>query len=323
MSQELVLKQILLTKLNNVLNPNYVNKIILLTFTLGMTLICKSLLIELLLSFELITAAFVLKVQLSDGASSTVFYVGILFVFASLWLFYKAHIEQGNKSRKEFCSLKKATPTLIKLMEENERVFKECGPNSSQHHQEDLRMGFSVWDNAKAEIILPNNENIYQIISTIKKYSPEEKRIIDKMKSHIEHFKVHVKKGDIDYSNHQFPQEFSDLIYSYKKVSKAHQRKKEELSGWLKSELAGMDLESVYLFGSFLYNENYHDVDVLIKTNSSTFAGIKEVANQLKGVSSKYKTDKGENLHLSVFSEREKQGFLTFKSKIKNLEQVI
>jgi hypothetical protein len=323
MSQELYLKQILLTKLNNVLNPNYVNKITLLTFTLGATLIGKNFLIEILLSLELITANFAFKVQLSDGASSTVFYVGVLFVFSALWLFYKAHIEQSNKSLKQFRSLKKSTPTLIKLMEENERVFKECGPNSSQHHQEDLRRDFSVWDNAKSEIILPNNEKIYQIISTIKKYAPEEKRIIDKMKSHIEYFKANVEKGDIDYSNHQFPQDFSDLIYSYKKVSKAHQRKKEELSGWLKSELSGMDLESVHLFGSFLYNENYHDVDVLIKTNSSTFADIKEVANQLKGFSSKCKTEKGENMHLSVFSEIEKQGFLTFKRKIKNLEQVI
>ena len=82
-------------------------------------------------------------------------------------------------------------------------------------------------------------------------------------------------------------------------------------------------MESVYLFGSFLYNENYHDVDVLIKTNSSTFVGIKEVANQLKGIVDKCKTEKGESLHLSVFSDIEKESYLSFKSKIKNLEQVI
>lgn len=323
MSQDLVLKQILLTKLNNILNPNYVNKIILLTFTLGATLIGKNLLIELLLSLELITLDFMLKVKLSDGASTTVFYLGVLFVLVSLWLFYKAHLEQRDKSRKQFGSLKKATPTLVKLMEENERVFKECGPNSSQHNQEELRMEFSVWDNAKLEIILPNNEKIYQIISTIKRFTPVEKRVIDKMKSHIEHFKVHVEKGDIDYSNHQFPPEFADLIYSYKKISKAHLRRKEKLSGWLQSELSGLDFESVYLFGSFLYNENYHDVDVLIKTNSTTFVGIKEVANQFKGIVDKCKTEKGESLHLSVFSEIEKESYLSFKSKIKDLEQVI
>ena len=144
MSEDLDLKRILLTKLNNVLNPNYVNKFMLLTFSLGATLIGKNFLIELLLSFELITADFVLKMQLSDGASSTVFYVGALLVFTSLWLFYKAHIEKENQSRKPFRTLKKAAATLIKLMEENERVFKECGPNSSQRHQEDLRMDFSV-----------------------------------------------------------------------------------------------------------------------------------------------------------------------------------
>jgi predicted nucleotidyltransferase len=323
MSQGLDLKQILLTKINNVLNPNYVNKFITLTFTLGAALIGKNFLIELLLSFELITADFVLKMQLSDGASSTVFYVGGLLVFISLWLFYKAHLEKENQSRKPFRTLKKATPTLIKLMEENDRIFKECGPNSSQHHQEDLRMDFSVWRNARKEIIVPNNNKIYQIISTVKKYSPEEKRIIDKMKSHIEHFKVHVEKDDIDYSNHQFPQEFADLIYSYKKVSRAHQKKIDELSGWLESELTGVDLESVYLFGSFLYNDNYHDIDVLIKTNSSTYADIKKVAVQLKELSSKCKTDKGEGLHLSVFSEIEKQGFLAFQSKIRNLVKVV
>ena len=323
MIEDIDLKKILLRKLNSILNPNYVNKFIFLTFTLGSTLIGKNFLIQLLLSVEIITADFALKIQLSDSADSTVFYFGALLVFISIWLFYKAHIEKNDQSNKSFSSLKKAAPTLIKLMEENERVFKECGPNSSTYELRDLRMDFTVWSNAKSEIIAPNNDQIYKIINTVKKYSTHERNIINKMKSHIEHFKLHVENNDIDYSGHQFPQEFSELIYSYKKVSDVHQNKINELSSWLKLQFSEIDLESAHLFGSFLYNEHYHDVDILIKTNSKTYADIKSVASQLKELVKKCKSEKGENLHISVFSEIEKQDFIDFKNKLLNFEKVV
>ncbi|MFV8449787.1 hypothetical protein ACNO65_06845 [Vibrio campbellii] len=323
MSPKLDLNQILLTKLNSLLNPNYVNKIILLTLTLGAGLIGRNFVLEILVALEIITPDFVVKLQLSDGASSTVFYVGVVLVFLSLWLFYQAHFTDRKKSSKSFKSLKKAAPFLIRLMEENERIFKECGPNSSSHHQDELRMNFSVWNNAKSEIIVPNNDQIYKVIIALKGLSVEESRIIAKMKSHIEHFKVHVTKGHINYSQHQFPQEFSDLVYSYKKVSRSHQKKIDRVTSWLKEELNIADIESICLFGSFLYNENYHDIDVLIKTHSSTHDDIKRVALSVKEIKSEYTASFGEDLHISIFSELEKKRYLEFKGKIRNLKEVV
>jgi hypothetical protein len=59
MSESLTLKKILLTKLNSILNPNYVNKFILLTFSLGSVLTGKNFILEALLSLELITQEFI------------------------------------------------------------------------------------------------------------------------------------------------------------------------------------------------------------------------------------------------------------------------
>jgi len=61
MSESLTLNKILLTKLNSILNPNYVNKFILLTFSLGSALTGKNFILEALLSLELITQEFILK----------------------------------------------------------------------------------------------------------------------------------------------------------------------------------------------------------------------------------------------------------------------
>lgn len=323
MSESLTLNKILLTKLNSILNPNYVNKFILLTFSLGSALIGKNFILEALLSLELITQEFTLKLQLSDGANAITFFFGIVFIATSIWLFYKAHIESKVPKLKTFKNCKTASKYMIKLMEENERVFKECGPNSSQHHHEELKMEFSVWENAKQNIIVPNNKEIYRIISNFKKLSEHEQSLVNKMKSHIEHFEAHVDNPDVAYSEHQFPKEFSELIYSYKNVSKEHKKKLDQINNWLRLELAGLNIESAFLFGSFLYSENYHDIDLLIKTKDSNYQDIKSTGMSLKNLNDKISRELNEKLHISIFSELESSDFEQFKSKIRNLKKVI
>jgi predicted nucleotidyltransferase len=323
MSESLTLNKILLTKLNSILNPNYVNKFILLTFSLGSALTGKNFILEALLSLELITQKFTLKLQLSDSANTITFLFGIVFIVISIWLFYKAHIESKVPKLKTFKNCKSASKHLIKLMEENERVFKECGPNSSQHNHEELKMEFSVWENAKQNIIVPNNKEIYRVISNFKKLSEYEQSLVNKMKSHIEHFEVHVDNPDVDYSEHQFPMEFSELVYSYKNISRKHKKKLDKINNWLKLELASLNIESAFLFGSFLYSENYHDIDLLIKTKDSNYQCIKKTAMSLKKLNEKFSTELNEKLHISIFSELESSDFEQFKVKIRSLEKVV
>lgn len=319
----MTLKDILLEKLNRILNPNFEAKFIRTLLVSGIALIGYQRVVQFASSIEIISRDIYIKLSLSSGVDFLFVIIGCLMICASCYLF-SIRSNKNNESKTNYRSLKKAAPALRKCLEENERVFKECGPNSSQYQQqEELRVDFTVWDNAKVNIILPNNDKIYKIISSIKKYSPEENRIINRMKTHIEHFEVHVKNDEVDYTDYQFPQEFSDLIYSYKKISRKHQMKINEMTEWLVNELVDIDVEKAYFFGSFLYSEYYHDIDLLIKTTANTRESIRASGQALKSFKAKCKTEKGEDLHLSIFSEIESDDFMAFKNKIRNLEEVI
>lgn len=212
---------------------------------------------------------------------------------------------------------------MIKLLEENERIFKECGPNSSNYEQNELRMEFSVWENAKRKIIIPNNREIYRVISNLKKITNKENRLIKKMKSHIEHFESHVDNPSVDYTAHQFPKDFSDLVYGYRSVSKKHQVKINKINNWLRTEISSMNIECAFLFGSFLYSENYHDIDLLIKTSDNEYSEIRKTALLLKTLTQKCNEDLGEQLHMSVFSQIEINDFNEFRKKIRTIKEVL
>jgi len=323
MTQELTLKSIILTKVNTLLNPNYMNKVIMFTLVLGAALVGKNQLLNLLVSFEIITKDFSAKVNLYNGSDLVINIGGWLLIFIALYFFYMLHIKKIESTIKIYKNLKAASKDLKKLLEDNRRIFISCGPNSSGFNFDTLRQELSPWEDAKENIIVPNNDKIYEILLNIKKINKSEKKAVSAMKSHIEHFKVHVKKPNVDYSNHQFPKEFSDLIYSFTKITKKHDYFLNKVSEWLIKETSNQNISEIMLFGSCLYTEASNDIDVIFTTQDTTIDVIKNKSKYWKELSLKFREKFDIPLHSQVFSGIEKESFIEFKSKLKNIRKVL
>lgn len=78
---------ILLKKLDNLLNPKFANKYIFSLFFLGASLISYQNILSLLVQFEIITENFALKLQLHESNNVNLIYLGSFFVVASIILF--------------------------------------------------------------------------------------------------------------------------------------------------------------------------------------------------------------------------------------------
>ena len=311
---ELTLKGIALKKLDRVINPHFPTKFIWSLFTLGALLSLKKVLFQWLVSFQLLTQSFYLSITLSDDAEAVVFWCGIVLITVSIFFFYRIHV--NNNEIKSYISLKAAAGDIRKYLEENRRVFKECGPNSGKTQFGELHQDMGVWELSKKEIIVPNNQAIYELIKAVKNITPAQKTAVDKMLLHIEHFKAHVEDPTIDYTKHQFPQEFSDLIYSFGKPSKKREKLIEEVSKWLQKEFTNLNVVSAKLFGSALYSDNINDFDLVVQTNDSNIEAIKENAEAWKCLESKFHEKFSLRLHLQVFSKLEESSHTEFVAKL-------
>ena len=78
---------IILRKLDNILNPKFANKYIYSLFILGTSLITYQKLLSILVQFEIITEKISLKLKLSESSNEILIYIGVLFVVISIILF--------------------------------------------------------------------------------------------------------------------------------------------------------------------------------------------------------------------------------------------
>lgn len=174
----------------------------------------------------------------------------------------------------------------------------------------------------KREQIVPNNDEILSILNRVKAFTRNEVSIVNRMKSHVSAFREHCSNPNFDYSNHQFPLAFADLIYEY---SKSNANNTAEYSEWLNEALSKYlnKIESVYIFGSALYGQEKTDVDVVIKNNLENMEEIREFAEVSKNLKNAFEKTFSLSLHLKVFSEREAHSFGRFIEKIYKSKKVI
>ena len=100
-----------------------------------------------------------------------------------------------------------------------------------------------VWEDSKQNIILPNNGKLLAILENIKQYSSEEKMVVDAMKNHIEAFRTHCENPLFDYTDHQFPMSFSDLIYQY--CAGNQNPRAMEYGNWVKSQASTKSIPNI------------------------------------------------------------------------------
>ncbi|MEZ8446759.1 MULTISPECIES: hypothetical protein [Vibrio] len=79
------ISQILLTKLNSIINPKFHNKFILLLLTAGLGLLTPSIL-SVLVKFQLITDGFVINIEAGEATNSTLALIGLALVSMSVYL---------------------------------------------------------------------------------------------------------------------------------------------------------------------------------------------------------------------------------------------
>lgn len=315
MTQPHTFKSIFLERLNRFINPNFSHKYIWALFLAGTGLIGYQRVIQLGGSLEIITDEVKLKLSVPTGVDTVFVIAGVILILVSGLLFYLLVIK-GEKKSKKYKSLKKAAPDLRKLLDENRRVFLTFGPNSDAGNVEDVRWDMQVWENTKQNNILPNNNQILSIINNVSNLTNEEERIAGDMRSHIEAFKTHCSDPLFDYSEHQFPMAFADLINQY--CSNNQHTRATEYGAWVKQKVTAksISIEKMYLYGGALYSQKTSDIDVLVKVETTAVDDIKVQALVWKDISRDFREAFGLKLHLTVFTGLEVQNYNQFLSKI-------
>jgi len=313
------LKHILLKKLDSLLNPQFDKKIIWGLLTFGFLLIGYQNLINFIASFELQNKELFLKLSIENDTDIFLKIVGIIFVLIACLFYYLVFVK--NRDNTKYKTLKEASFSIKKLLDDNKRIFKNQGPNSSVTSIDDLRNAaqLSVWNETKAEKIVPNNEKIYSILANIETYKESEMSLVEDMKNHIEAFKNHVLHTDVNYSEHIFPIKFSILITKYCNNGLLANKYFTKYISWINEYIVSNQIEYIqnkYLFGSVLYDKKPHDIDVLLLVKSSNYAELLNTSKLLNQMEKKFKSDFDKSLHLTVFSLREKERFDDFKNRL-------
>jgi len=324
MATKLSLQSILLERLNRILNPNFELRFTWTLLVAGLGLIGYQRLVQLAGSIEIIRPEARIKLELSSGADAVLSALGITLVLLSCLFFYKLKFFP-LPGKKTFKNLAAAAPDIRKLMEENRRIFLSFGPNSSAGANGEIRHDPGSWQQLRREAICPNNEQIYDILKSVRRVSATEQPVVEKMLSHIEAFAHHCENPNYDYRDNQFPREFSDLILGYCAEANRGAIKVPAYGIWLKeaAKQHGLGIDEAYIFGSAIYGEEKSDVDLLVNSSASTIPDVKEQAVLWGKVATDFFAKFNLRLHTVVFSQLEADAYIGFISKIEHRERVI
>jgi predicted nucleotidyltransferase len=245
--------------------------------------------------------------------------IGVAFVLIACLFYYLVFIK--NKNKIKYKTLKEASCVIKKILNDNKRIFKNQGPNSSITNVNDLRNTnqLSIWDETKTTKIIPNNDKIYLILENIETYREGEINLVEDMKNHIEAFKKHVLNTNVDYSKFQFPIKFSILVTKYCNNGLLRNKYFEKYISWINEYIESNKIENIkykYLFGSILYDKKPQDIDILLLLNTSNNTELLKIAKLLNQMEKKFKSKFDKSLHLTVFSLKEQEQFNDFKSRL-------
>ncbi len=97
----MTLKDIVLRKLDSILNPNFINKFIFSIFSLGFFCISYQKILSLCLSIEVITNEFYTKFIFENDFNIGIVIFGILLIIISIYLFIKRNdiLENSDKAK--------------------------------------------------------------------------------------------------------------------------------------------------------------------------------------------------------------------------------
>ena len=266
--------------------------------------------------------SFIIKHVADFLNSSNIYFLSgaIIILFILFYLQYNNIIVKT-----QFKTLKKASCTIKKILDDNKRIFKSHGPNSSLKNIDDIRSSeqLSTWNNTKEEKIIPNNNKVYEILENIDTFNENEVNHVASMKNHIEAFQNHVLNENSDYSKYQFPILFAILITKYCNNGILKDKYFDKYLSWIKSFITEHNINIKYkgLFGSTLYDKKPNDIDILIYMEEDNNLIILHNSKLLNKMSKDFKNNFNKELHQTVFTKNEEVTYKDFKNKLLDIKE--
>lgn len=113
----------------------------------------------------------------------------------------------------EITTFRDLCKSIIPYLNENQKLFKDFGPNSGANSVGEVRWDMTLWYKVRNEKILPNNNLIAAMLVSYESLIPEEYiSVVDKFKNHAYAFEKHCENPYFDYSQYLFPNDFPDII---------------------------------------------------------------------------------------------------------------
>jgi hypothetical protein len=213
------------------------------------------------------------------------------------------------KSFKEFGHL---CQEILPIIKDNEYIFLNTGPNSGCDNLDALRTDLTMWEKLKVDAIIPNNEAIKKLIRDNKPIIPTvHEEIFNKMLLHIDAFKEHIQNPKFDYSEYQFPNNFSKILIEESLLSASRSKQLKKIQSWIFKKLNKKFIPSWFIFGSIILTpRNAHDVDLAlyINENSDAYNFIDEIKFDFK---IKFKLE----LHVTIFLPKDYEAYKLFSAK--------
>ncbi|MCL4267763.1 MAG: SMEK domain-containing protein [Anaerolineae bacterium] len=212
------------------------------------------------------------------------------------------------------------------LIANNGRAFTSFGPNSGADTAANLRWDLELWENAKVEIILPNNRKILQLITDHGNLIPDRYRaVFDKMIAHIYAFEKHCEDPTFSYTDHQFPTLFGKIIDETCVREERRKGNVAQYEKWLSEwfqESTEVKILDAYIVGSALRGHFAGaDVDLFILTGINTTEESKALVSTTENLKEDFLLKFGKPLHVMVFSVSEKGEYYNFLENVSRKKQ--
>lgn len=201
-------------------------------------------------------------------------------------------------------------------LSKNGKAFMSFGPNSGAESAAPIRWDLKIWEEAKKDIIVPNNRIIKSLIEKYFHLVPFEfKSVFEQMLAHIYAFEKHVENPELDYRDHRFPDEFARIIDNACMKDEKHQADLTKIESWMVKKIRKFELRVLagFIGGSALrgfYNEA--DIDIFILLNDKTPYEIKMSGRKLDVFKQEFLSNFGRKVHIVAFSSAEETGFYEF-----------
>jgi predicted nucleotidyltransferase len=238
----------------------------------------------------------------------------------------KLQFQGINSSPLSINNFSELAQVIWSLIASNGRAFTSFGPNSGADTAANLRWDLELWENARVEIILPNNRKILQLITDHGNLIPDRYRaVFDKMIAHIYAFEKHCEDPTFSYTDHQFPALFGKIIDETCVREERRKGNVAQYEKWLSErfqESTEVKILDAYIVGSALRGHFAGaDVDLFILTNINVTEESKALVSTTESLKEDFILKFGKPLHVMVFSASEKSEYYDFLENVSRKKQ--